>query len=180
MHSPHAAPQVDPADPSDPADAADSAGVAALDPPDLSLVPTESELGPGMLASLSALLDRVRGSREVLPHLAALENGLARHGAAAVQMIPPKALPRLHSQLISLPLDSSDAALKILRARVAAALEAQRAAEAPPAPAGREYLSTFTGDDRLHVSEVSHSSFLAEIEAQQGPGGDTIPCQLPR
>jgi len=163
--------------------------VPALEPPDLSLVPTEAELGPAMLASLRALLDRVPGSREVLPHLAALENGLSRHGGAAVQMIPPKGLPRLHSQLISLPLDGSDAALKILRARVAAALEAQRAAEAPPPAAnGREYLSTFSGDERLEVSEVSHSSFLAEVEAQRGPGGavgagpagDTVPAQLPR
>ena len=162
----------------------------AFEPPDLSLVPTESELGPGMLASLTALLDRVRGSREVLPHLAALENGLARHGSAAVQMIPPKALPRLHSQLISLPLDSGDAALKILRARVSAALDGQRVSEAPqPSPAGQPYLGSFTGDDRLQVTEVSHSSFLAELKAQQGgPGsagsagsaGDTIPAQLPR
>lgn len=158
----------------------------AFEPPDLSLVPTESELGPGMLASLTALLDRVRGSREVLPHLAALENGLARHGSAAVQMIPPKALLRLHSQLISLPLDSSDATLKILRARVSAALDAQRAADAPPEPPprGPQFLSTFIGDDCLQVSEVSHSSFLAELEAQQETGnpgsGDTIPAQLPR
>jgi hypothetical protein len=158
--------------------------VPALEHPDLSLLPTEAELGPVMQRSLTALLDRVPGARDVLPTLAALENGLSRHGSAAVQMIPPKALPRLHSQLVSLPLDASDAALKILRARVAAALEAQRAAEAPPPPASRhdgpQFLSTFTGDDRLQVSEISHSSFLAEVEAQRTrPGaGDTVPAQL--
>ena len=153
--------------------------------PPLSLLPTEDELGPAMAQSLAALLNQVRGAREVLPHLAALENGLQQHGSAALGLIPPAAVARLYSQLVSLPVASRDAPLLVLRARLSAALEKLRAAERQAQAAaqlervneaGPQFLSTFTGDDRLLVSEGSHTSFLAELDAQQAQ--QTTPMAL--
>jgi hypothetical protein len=144
----------------------------------LALVPTEDELGGAMANSLAALLDQVRGARDVLPHLAALEGGLVQFGAGALDRIPRAAVSRMYSQLVSLPVATDDRALLTLRARLSALLERQRADEREAraiTKAGRaapEFLSTFTGDDRLVVSEASHSSFLAELEAhgQPAPG----------
>ena len=53
-------------------------------------LPADRLRGRLMAASLGSLLDRVRGSREVLPHLAALELGLLAEGMAAFNDVQPQ------------------------------------------------------------------------------------------
>lgn len=119
--------------------------------------PAERVRAVRMLESLSALLDQVRGAREVLPHLAALEAGLARQGLAAIDTIPPAWRARLCAQLSSLPLPEGDAPLQDLQSRLLATLT-----PVPPV-AGAD-----TGHMVL-VSEVSHSEFMAVSGAQAPP-----------
>jgi hypothetical protein len=143
----------------------------APEPPPLTLVPTEAELGPAMARSLTALLDRVTGARDVLPHLAALEDGLRRHGAAAVELVPPHGLARMTSQLTALPADAADAALMTLRTRLAVAWERVRNPPPEPTPTAPgnagQFLSTFINETKVEVCEVSHSAFLAALDAQR-------------
>lgn len=109
--------------------------------------------GQHMQQSLRALLDRVRGSRDVLPHLAALENSLGKHGSAVIDTITPQMLAKICSQLSSLPLPTEDPPLHDLLTRLMDALEASR-----PVP---QFLSTFVGEDTLVIREGSHSEFMS-------------------
>ena len=106
-----------------------------------------------MLASLKALLDQVRGSRQVLTHLAALETLLAKRGVAGLDSIAPKVLARICGQLANLPLPQDDPPLTDLLGRLLDRLDTQ--------PLPQQYLSTFMSDSRLMVSEASHSEFEA-------------------
>jgi hypothetical protein len=122
-------------------------------PPTVPLDPAAERLrGRLMQQSLGQLLDRVRGSREVLPHLAALESSLGRQGTAVIASIPANALAKICSQLSSLPLPKEDPPLHDLLTRLMDALEATR-----PTP---QFLSTFVGEDTLVIHDVSHSEFM--------------------
>jgi hypothetical protein len=111
-----------------------------------------------MQQSLRALLDRVRGAREVLPHLAALELALGRGGSGAIDDIPPHWLAKICSQLSSLPLPQQDPPLHDLLSRLMDRLEAQRPAS--------NYRSNFGGQHGLEVDEASHSDFAAAAAEQ--------------
>ena len=105
-----------------------------------------------MAASLRTLLDRVRGSREVLPHLAALETALASDGMAAFQKVQPHWLRRIASQLASLPLPEDDAPLQDLLHRVMDLLESERSAlDNVP----------FDMERTVVIEEMSHTDFMA-------------------
>jgi hypothetical protein len=100
---------------------------AMSNPPSVPQDPAAERLrGRLMQQSLGQLLDRVRGSREVLPHLAALENSLGRHGTAVIASIPASGLAKICSQLSSLPLPKDDPPLHDLLTRLMDALEATR------------------------------------------------------
>jgi hypothetical protein len=118
-----------------------------------------------MAQSLMQLLDRVRGAREVLPHLAALERALLERGAMAIDMVPAKGLGKICSQLLSLPLPPDDPVLRDLLRRL---LGAQEALRAPPA------YGDFDPERTVVVREVSHSEFDAasveQASTMQGPG----------
>ena len=104
-----------------------------------------------MQASLKALLDQVRGSREVLPHLAALETSLGKSGIAATLTLAPRLLGKICSQLSSLPVPSDDAPLLDLLTRLMDALgEPTRPHQQPPA----------VDDSKMMVTEISHSDFM--------------------
>ncbi|MBX3636706.1 MAG: hypothetical protein KF683_15140 [Rubrivivax sp.] len=111
-----------------------------------------------MQQSLSALLDRVRGSRDVLPHLAALEGALGERGLAAIAAIAPQHLTRICSQLSSLPLPEGDQPLQDLQERLLQALQASRRPKAEPA---------FDAERTVVIREISHSEFMA-VAAEQG------------
>lgn len=117
-----------------------------------------------MQHSLRKLLDRVRGAREVLPHLAALEGSLGKRGVAVIDEIAKPTLVKICSQLSNLPLPPDDAALQDLLKRLLDALEGQ-----PEQPMFR---STFHSDSRMMVSEITPSAFdAAQLEqATTRPG----------
>ena len=108
-----------------------------------------------MQQSLAALLDRVRGAREVLPHLAALEQALGQQGSRAIDRVPPHWLAKICSQLSSLPLPEDDGPLQDLQSRLLAALRGQRS-EQDEAEAERTVV----------IREISHSEFDAAVLGQ--------------
>jgi hypothetical protein len=112
-----------------------------------------------MQRSLQALLDRVPGAREVLPHLAALETALGKRGPAVIASIAAPGLTKICSQLSSLPLPDDDPTLHDLLTRLMDALDQQR----PPPP---RFQSTVASHSGLVVSEASHSDFAAAAYAQ--------------
>lgn len=120
--------------------------------------PEQAELTRGRLMrqSLSALLDRVPGSRSALPHLAALEVSLNRQGTAVIASVSRTALAKICSQLSSLPLPSEDRPLQLLLGRLMDALEALQ-----PQPA---YPSNFLTESRLMVAEASYTDFASASE----------------
>jgi len=111
-----------------------------------------------MAKALQAVLDRVRGARDVLPHLAALENGLLQHGVEAIRRIPPHWLPKICSQLSSLPLPDQDAALQDLLDRLMATL---RDNQRPATVSG-----DFDPERTVVIREISHSDFMAVANEQ--------------
>ncbi len=111
-----------------------------------------------MAQSLRRLLNQVPGAREVLPHLAALERGLAAEGSAVLDIIPVPSLQRMGAQLASLPVRGDDVPLRALQVQLLAAIERRiPMASQPPRP----YLSTFMSQDKLEVVEISVSEFAA-------------------
>ena len=125
-----------------------------------------------MAVSLGALLDRVRGARDVLPHLAALKRGLQTSGPSAVDNASEQALAKICSQLGSLPLPDEDKSLHDLLDRVSAALESRRA---------ERHNMPFDIERTVVIEEISHSDFMAVArgEAQtvrdDGRGLDDVP-----
>ena len=105
-----------------------------------------------MAEALGRLLDRVRGSREVLPHLAALERGLLADGLPALSGASTPVLGRIASQLASLPLPEDDKPLQDLLHRVMDSLEARRA-EVSNQP--------FDIEKTVVIEEMSHTDFMA-------------------
>ena len=119
-----------------------------------------------MQQSLRTLLDRVRGARDVLPHLAALETSLGKHGTAVIATIATSTLAKICSQLSSLPLPADDPPLHDLLTRLLDTLEAQQ-----PTP---QFLSTFVNEQTLVIQEASHSEFMDLEKAH----ADTVPAEL--
>ncbi len=105
-----------------------------------------------MQASLAKLLDQVRGAREVLPHLAALEVTLGRRGIAEIEVLDPKLLGKICSQLSSLPLPKDDAPLLDLMTRLLDALGQHEQPAAPPA--------AYVDDSKMMVMEMSQTDFM--------------------
>ena len=100
----------------------------------------------------------MRGSRDVLPHLAALENGLLQHGTDAIARIPPHWLPKICTQLSSLPLPEQEPVLQDLLDRLMATLkENQR-----PATISGD----FDPERTVVIREISHSDFMAVANEQ--------------
>jgi hypothetical protein len=114
-----------------------------------------------MAQSLGALLDKARGAREVLPHLAALERGLIEFGLGAMERVPEHWLGRICSQLSSLPLPEQDAPLHDLMQRLMARQHAQTAEDSDwlNAPGGG-----FDPEKTVVIREISHSEFAAASE----------------
>ena len=109
-----------------------------------------------MAQSLGRLLDQARGSREVLPHLAALERTLLERGAGAIEQVPPHWLGRIVSQLSSLPLPTQDAPLHDLLQRM---LKQQQALSDDWQPH-----SGFDAERTVVIREISHSEFAAAAD----------------
>jgi hypothetical protein len=129
-----------------------------------------------MAQALGRLLDRVRGARDVLPHLAALERGLHEGGTEVIDRVPRPALAKLCSQLSSLPLPDDDPALHDLLTRLMDALEGRKPSPTPAKPPLRPVLQDrddmpFDMERTVVIEEVSHSDFMkvagGEVLAQR-------------
>jgi hypothetical protein len=133
-----------------------------------------------MAQSLGRLLDRVRGAREVLPHLAALERSLFAVGLAAVDRASPVGLAKMCSQLSSLPLPADDPPLHDLLSRLMDALESPAKAAPVPPPATRRALPSiderpFDIEQTVIIEEVSHSDFMRVAYAGEPTQRDDTP-----
>ena len=116
-----------------------------------------------MQRSLKLLLDRVPGSRNGLPHLAALEAALAELGAGAVKSISARGLAKIHTQLRVLPLDASDGGIQDLVALVQRALRMQAREQRT------HQLSPHDPQSTVVISEGSESDFMDALrEARDG------------
>ena len=107
-----------------------------------------------MVVALKALLDQVPGSRQALPHLAALEGDLGRHGLAVLGKAPTPALLKASQQLARLPLPSEGRELQRLGHLLLDEIDARSR------PSGDGMRSDFHTPDRLQVSEGSHTDFM--------------------
>ena len=122
--------------------------------------------GSFMANSLKSLLDQVRGSRQVLPHLAALERGLMECGTDAIGRIPGHWLSKICTQLSGLPIPERDPPLHDLLNRLLHALEQH------PMPQHME--GEFEQEPTVLVREVSHTDFMtARAEMATTMHGDT-------
>lgn len=114
-----------------------------------------------MAAALGRMLDRVKGSRDVLLHLAALERSLVRQGLPAVEAASERVLARVCAQLGSLPQVDEDPALHDLLDRVTHALNARRAERLDDQP--------FDIERTIVIEEISHSAYMAAEREQHAP-----------
>lgn len=126
--------------------------------------PAERKAGRAMAYSLKCLLDQVPGAREVLPHLAALERGLAAEGPRVLDQVPLPALKKMGAQLASLPVRPQDLPLRALQVQLLQAIE--RRSAPPPS-----YLPSSLDGDRVEVQEISASEWAAASQLfEEGPG----------
>jgi len=121
---------------------------------------SERVRGRLMAQSLCALLDQVRGAREVLPHLAAMERALIQLGPVAIHRVPEHWLRKICSQLASLPLPEGDGPLRDLLDRLIAAQESLQT---------DDHRRPFDIERTVIIEEVSHSDFMAVSRGDQTP-----------
>jgi hypothetical protein len=115
-----------------------------------------------MRADLDELLGRCRGARDVLQHLACLEQGLRSKGIGAFDVLPPRVLKRAAAQLESIVTEPVSEGIGELRSRILVALTVHEETEI--AASRRAGPSSFLVDEKLQVSEASVSDFMRVVE----------------
>jgi hypothetical protein len=144
-----------------------------LDSPQASAARTPAETAANVAAramrqELKELLNRCPGSREVLPHLAGVEHAIKTQGLAAFDALPQRVLQRALGQLESVVAEPVGAGIAELRSRIGVALKnfekIEQAASRRAAP------SSFLVEEKLQVSEGSHSDFMAAVEEAKRSG----------
>ena len=111
-----------------------------------------------MHQELKALLDAVPGARRVLPHLAVVETTLKTDGLPGIDWLPLAALEKACNQLANLPLKPESTMLPQLLSLLNLAVNARHARHHGGMP--EQFLSSFLTDDKLLVSEASHTDFV--------------------
>ena len=130
-----------------------------MPPPNAPVDPVAERLrGRLMQQPLRMLLDRVRGARDVLRNLAALETSLGKQGTGVIATIAPHTLARICSQLSSLPLPTDDPPLHDLLTRLMDRLDAQQVHS--------DFRSPFIGERTLVIQDASHSEFMLVANGQ--------------
>jgi hypothetical protein len=112
---------------------------------------------PQMLQALGALLDQVPGSREVLLHLAALEQLLPIYGWVALEQMPLAVLSRVRVQLAGLPVRADDRPLQALLARLA---DVQERRKQPRAVSTTALICARSLEEEPVVSDATLSDFM--------------------
>jgi hypothetical protein len=111
-------------------------------------------------ADLRDLLDRHADTRHVVPQLSYVEQVLGRSGLRGIGRLPLPVLHKALTQLESLVHDEPAAGLAELRRRLAGVIAVRLGGTpAAQAPAPTNVMSDFHTEDRLEVSEASHSQF---------------------
>jgi hypothetical protein len=110
-------------------------------------------------ADLRQLLDRHADTRHVVPHLSYVEQLLGRSGLRGLGRLPLPVLHKALTQLESLIHDEPAAGLAELRRRMAGVIAVRLGGTPGAAPAPANLMSDFHTEDRLEVSEASHSQF---------------------
>ena len=113
-----------------------------------------------MHVSVKALLDAVPMSRRVLQGLAAVEHALAIDGLEGIDWLPQAVLEKACVQLKSLPLPADNKALPQLLALIDLVVATRIARHAPGPQHTNEFLSSFLNEEKLVVSEASHTDFV--------------------
>lgn len=121
-----------------------------------------------MRAELKDLFNRCPGSREVLPHLAGVEHAIKTQGLAAFENLPLRVLQRATAQLESVLTEPVSPAIAELRSRIGVALKNFEKLE--QAASRRSAPSSFLVDEKLQVSEGSHTDFMAAVEEAKRRG----------
>lgn len=114
-----------------------------------------------MQRALKTLLDQVPGSRDVLPHLAALEAALGAQGAVVIEQIAPAVAAKVFSQLRVLPIANDDPVMQDLLGRVHRVVRRNGAIHA-------HSLSPFDPEATVVITEASHTDFMNAL-------GDSAP-----
>lgn len=120
------------------------------------------ELAKAMSTELKGLLDAVPASRQVLQHLAIVERMLKLHGLNGLPDLPEAALRKAHAQLASLPLTPQHVALSRLMSLLSLQAEPLSREDTHQHHAG--FMSSFLTEDKLRVSEGSHSDFIRLLD----------------
>lgn len=121
--------------------------------------------GRRMQQALKAMLDQVRGSRQVFAHLAALERALGVTGVAAIDQIAPPHLSKISTQLRVLPITADDVVLQELLERVQRALRRSASQET-------HRLSPFDPEATVVITEGSHTDFMDALDEPPERRGD--------
>ena len=108
---------------------------------------------------LRELLDRHADTRHVVPHLSHVEQLLGRSGLRGIGRLPLPVLHKALTQLESLIHDEPATGLAELRRRMAGVIAVRLGGTPSAAPAPTNVMSDFHTEDRLEVSEASHSQF---------------------
>ena len=121
-----------------------------------------------MRGELKELFSRCPGAREVLPHLAGVEQALKVRGLAAFDSLPQRVIARAKAQLESVATEPVSAGIAELRSRIGVALQKHERIE--QAASRRAGPSSFLVDEKLQVSEGSVSDFMAVLEESKRRG----------
>jgi hypothetical protein len=131
--------------------------------------PQDDEALQRMRNELRDLLSLSPGAREVLLPLVSLERALKVLGMAAFESLPSHVLKRAATQLEGILPQPVSQGLAEIRSRMAKAIAVHEAPPAPvPAPAAKPAPPpTYFSDDKLQVSETTHTDFMRVFEAAQ-------------
>ncbi len=119
-----------------------------------------------MRTELKDLLSLSPGAREVLLHLVGLERALRVLGMAAFDSLPSHVLKRTVTQLEGVLPQPVTQGLAEIRTRLTKVIAAHDAPPAP-APAVKPPQPIYFSDDKLQVSETTHTDFMRVFEAAQ-------------
>jgi hypothetical protein len=129
-----------------------------------------SPLATALRAELAAVLDAVPASRRVLQHLAVVEHQLKTQGLRGLRSLPEPVLAKAHTQLASLPLGAGGSSLHQLLDLLALAVDPPVDATTDSQPSD-QFLSSFLTEDKLEVSDATHSDFQRVVDESASRNG---------
>ncbi len=132
----------------------------AANPPTGAPAPSPADIAKALriASALKAALDPVPAARKVLPHLAALEADLRRHALAVFSRVSTPVLIHVAQELATLPAAADNSPLHDLQSLLINELDARNRPR-------QQFLSSFMTEEKLQVSEGSHTDFMSMLGA---------------